>query len=32
MFIIGPAGSGKSAVIRTLGATYNALGMQTKIE
>jgi dynein heavy chain len=26
MFVIGPAGSGKSAVIRTLGATWNALG------
>jgi dynein heavy chain len=32
MFVIGPAGSGKSAVIRTLGATWNALGMPTKIE
>lgn len=32
MFVIGPAGSGKSAVIRTLGATWNALGSPTKIE
>jgi dynein heavy chain len=32
MFVIGPAGSGKSAVIRTLGATWNALDKPTKIE
>ena len=32
MFIIGPAGCGKSAVIRTLGATWNAMGSPTKIE
>jgi dynein heavy chain len=32
MFVIGPAGSGKSAVIRTLGATWNALGSPTKTE
>jgi len=32
MFVIGPAGSGKSAVIRTLGATCNALGQPTKME
>ena len=32
MFVIGSAGYGKSAVIRTLGATWNALGIPTKIE
>lgn len=32
MFIIGPAGSGKSAIIRTLGATLNRMGQETKIE
>ena len=32
MFVIDLAGSGKSAVIRTLGATWNALGSPTNIE
>jgi dynein heavy chain len=32
MFVIGPAGSGKSAVIRTLGATWNALNNESRLE
>ena len=32
MFVIGTTGSVKSAVIRTLDATWNALGSPTKIE
>lgn len=32
MFVIGPAGCGKSAVIRSLVATLNKLGQLTKSE
>jgi dynein heavy chain len=32
MFIIGPAGSGKTSVIRTLNAALNKLGQPTRVE
>jgi len=32
MFVIGPAGCGKSAVIRTLVAAWNCLGKPTRSE
>jgi dynein heavy chain len=32
MFVIGPAGCGKSAVIKTLVATWNKMNFKTKAE